>query len=656
MPTTDPPFLRRVASQDQFLEVVPREEANRRFHAHLTLAPLPAEHVPLSADLLGRVLAADVVAPLDVPQFDRSGVDGFAVRATDTSGATDHSPVTLRLNGEVLACGVAPVQEVLPGTATVIATGGMVPRGADAVVMVEHTDYREGPDGTPLVDIRKPASPGSFVAFAGSDIGRGEVVLRRGTVLTSRELGVLAALGLTRVGVVRRPRVAILSTGDELLAPGEPMRPGAVYDSNAAILAAAVAEAGGEPVPLGIARDRETEIAAKVEQGLEADMLVLSGGTSKGAGDISYRIIGGLGEPGIVVHGVAIKPGKPVALGVVRGKPVVLLPGFPTSAIFTFHEFVAPVIRALAGLKPAAADTVQATLPVRALSERGRAEYVMVSLVDTPAGLAAYPTAKGSGAVTSFAQADGFFCVPQGVEAVEAGTRVTVQRIGRDLEPASLSIIGSHCVGLDLLVGELAGQGIGVKLLNVGSMGGLAAARRGECDIAPIHLMDPRTGTYNTPFLAEGLTLARGYGRRQGIVFRKGDGRFEGRAAAEALAAALADPDCRMVNRNAGAGTRILLDRLLAGAKPPGYWAQAKSHNAVAAAVAQGRADWGMAIDTVAEPYGLGFLPVQPERYDFAIPADRLDRPSVRRFLDLLANASVRRRLTELGFDLTEDA
>lgn len=655
MPTADPPFLRRVASQDQFLEVVPREEATSRFHAHLTLAPLPAEHVPLSA-ALGRVLAADVVAPLDVPAFDRSGVDGFAVRAADTMGATDHSPVTLRLNREVLACGVAPVEEVRPGTATVIATGGMVPRGADAVVMVEQTDYREGPDGTPLVDIRKATAPGSFVAFAGSDIGRGETVLRRGTVLTSRELGVLAALGLTLVGVVRRPRVAILSTGDELLAPGEAMRPGAVHDSNAAILAAAVAEVGGEPVPLGIARDQEGEIAAKVEQGLDADMLVLSGGTSKGAGDISYRIIGGLGEPGIVVHGVAIKPGKPVALGVVRGKPVVLLPGFPTSAIFTFHEFVAPVVRALAGLKPAAADTVQATLPVRALSERGRAEYVMVSLVDTPSGLAAYPTAKGSGAVTSFAQADGFFCVPQGVEAVEAGTRVTVQRIGRDLEAASLSIIGSHCVGLDLLVGELAGQGIGVKLLNVGSMGGLAAARRGECDIAPIHLMDPKTGSHNTPFLADGLTLARGYGRRQGIVFRKGDGRFEGKAAAEALAAALADPDCRMVNRNAGAGTRILLDRLLAGAKPHGYWAQAKSHNAVAAAVAQGRADWGMAIDTVAGPYGLGFLPVQPERYDFAVPADRLDRPAVRRFLDLLADGDVRRRLTKLGFDLTEDS
>lgn len=652
MPTADPPFLRRVASQDQFLEVVAREEATRRFHAHLSLVPLPGEHVALSA-ALGRVLAADVVAPLDVPLFDRSGVDGFAVRAADTTGATDHGPVTLRLNPEVLACGVAPAGEVRPGTATVIATGGMLPRGADAVVMVEHTDYREGPDGTPLVDIRKAAAPGSFVAFAGSDIGRGETVLRRGTVLTSRELGVLAALGLTRVGVVRRPRVAILSTGDELLAPGEAMRPGAVYDSNAAILAAAVAEAGGEPVPLGIARDQEAEIAAKVGQGLDADMLVLSGGTSKGAGDISYRIIGGLGEPGIVVHGVAIKPGKPVALGVVRGKPVVLLPGFPTSAIFTFHEFVAPVIRAFAGLKAAAADTVEATLPVRALSERGRAEYVMVSLLDTPAGVAAYPTAKGSGAVTGFAQADGFFCVPQGVEAVEAGTRVTVQRIGRDLEPAALSIIGSHCVGLDLLVGELAGQGIGVKLLNVGSMGGLAAARRGECDIAPIHLMDPKTGSYNTPFLADGLTLARGYGRRQGIVFRKGDGRFEGKAAGEALAAALADPDCRMVNRNAGAGTRILLDRLLAGARPPGYWAQSKSHNAVAAAVAQGRADWGMAIDTVAKPYGLGFLPVQPERYDFVIPADRLARPAVRRFLDLLADGDVRRRLTDLGFDLT---
>lgn len=650
MSESDPgAFLRRAARQEQFLAVVDREEATRRFHAHLDLTPRP-ETVALDA-ALDRVLAADVRAGVDVPLFDRSGVDGFALRAADTATASDTAPVRLRLNPEVLACGVAPTGAVAAGTATVIATGGMVPRGADAVVMVEHTDLEEAADGLWL-HLRRAAAPGQFIASAGSDIGRGETVLRRGQRLTSREIGVLAAIGQAAVTVVRRPRVAILSTGDEIVAPGQPIRPGAVYDSNAAILAAAVREAGGEPVPLGIAGDDEAVLAARVRQGLDgADLLLLSGGTSKGAGDVSHRIIAGLGPPGILVHGVAIKPGKPVCLAVVEGKPLVLLPGFPTSAIFTFHEFVAPVIRALAGLPAAAAETVEAVLPLRLPSERGRTEYIMAGLVRTEAGLAAYPLAKGSGAVTGFAQADGFFAVPPQTEMVEAGTRVRVQLIGHDLKPADLVIIGSHCVGLDLLLGAL--PDLSVRLLAVGSMGGLAAARRGECDLAPVHLMDPQSGRYNVDFLAPGLALVRGYGRRQGLVFRPGDPRFAGPGredAAAAVRAALADPDCLMVNRNAGAGTRILLDRLLAGARPPGYWNQARSHNAVAAAVAQGRADWGMAIDTVARDYGLGFLPVQDEQYDFVVPQARRDRPAVQRFLSLLTEAGMRGRLAALGF------
>jgi len=640
-------FLRRAARQDQFLEVVPREEATRRFHAHLDLSPLPAETVPLDA-CLGRVLAGDVVAGVDVPGFDRSGVDGFALRAADTA----RSPAILRLNAEVLACGTPPALTVQPGTATVIATGGMLPRGADAVVMVEHTALVETPEG-PAVEIRKAASPGQFVAFAGSDIGRGETVLRRGQHLTSREIGVLAAIGLDRVPVVRRPRVAILSTGNEIVAPGRPLAPGKVYDSNAAILAAAVTEAGGDPVPLGSVPDEEEALSAALHRGLDgADMLVLSGGTSKGAGDLSHRMVADLGTPGILVHGVALKPGKPVCLAVVRGRPLVLLPGFPTSAIFTFHEFVAPVIRRLAGLGAEERDTVQAHLPVRVLSERGRTEFVMVSLVRTGQGLAAYPGGKGSGAVTSFAQADGFIAVPAQAERVEPGTPVTVQLIGRGARSPDLAVIGSHCAGLDLLVGELAERGLRVKLVAVGSMAGLAAASRGECDIAPIHLLDPASNRYNAPLLGPGLGLVRGYGRLQGVVFRPGDARFQGTDGPGLLERARHDPPGLMINRNAGSGTRILTDRLLAGARPPGYWSQAKSHNAVAVAVQQGRADWGIAIATVARLYGLGFLPLTDEQYDFAIPDAARDLPAVQAFLSVLADGRVRGRLTALGFRL----
>lgn len=641
-------FVARAARQEQFLEVVARDEAEARFRRHLDLTPKAAETVALGA-ALGRVLEADVVAGVDVPGFDRSSVDGFAVRAADTQGAGEDSPVVLRLNEEVLSAGRVPALTVAPGTATVIATGGMLPRGADAVVMVEHTEPRDEGDEL-LVEVRRPVVPGGFVAAAGSDIGRGETVLRRGQLLTSREIGVLAAIGRAEVPVVRRPRVAILSTGDEIVAPGQPICPGAVYDSNGAILAAAVEELGCEPVRLGIARDEEEMLSRLFEQGLECDALLLSGGTSKGAGDLSHRILSRLTDPGIVAHGVALKPGKPLCLAVTKGKPVVVLPGFPTSAMFTFHEFVAPVLRALAGLPPAAKEAVSATVPMRLGSERGRTEYVMVSLVRGSGGLAAYPLSKGSGAVTAFSAADGFIAIDPQAEALEAGTPVSVQRIGRDTAPADLIVIGSHCVGLDVLLGRLIGEGLVVKALNVGSMGGLAAARRGECDIAAIHLMDPKTGAYNRPFLTPALDLVPGYRRLQGIVFRKGDGRFEGRTAEEAGLAAARDADCILVNRNAGSGTRILTDRLLGDARPAGYWSQAKSHNAVAVAVAQGRADWGVAIESVATLYGLGFLPLQEEHYDFVIPKDRRDRPAVQRFLAALEDEGVRDRLRALGF------
>ncbi|WP_158047587.1 molybdopterin biosynthesis protein [Skermanella pratensis] len=647
--------LRAAARQEQFLEVVGRDEATARFHRHLTLAPVGSETVTLSG-ALNRVLARDVVAGVDVPGFDRSGVDGFALRSADTVGASEERPRVLTLNAEVLTPGRAPAVTVEPGTATLIATGGMVPRGADAVVMVEHTDVidegtADGADAAVRVEFHRAAAPGQFIAHAASDIARGETVLRAGQLLTSRELGVLAAIGRAEVEVCRRPRVAVLSTGDEIVTPGDPIAPGKVYDSNGAIVAAAVTELGGEAVPMGIRPDNEEALREAVDQGLSGcDMMILSGGTSKGAGDLCYRVISRFTDPGIVVHGVALKPGKPLCLAVTGGKPLVVLPGFPTSAIFTFHEFVAPVIRALAGLPPERGETIQATLPIRLTSERGRTEFSMVSLVRTDAGLAAYPLAKGSGAVTAFSHADGFVAIPQHEEAVEAGTDVSVRLIGRGVEPADLVVIGSHCVGLDHLLGLLQRRGVTVKVLNVGSMGGLTAARRGECDLAPVHLMDPATGRYNEPFLTEGLTLVPGYRRLQGVLFRPFDTRFEGRDAAEAMAQASADPGCLMINRNPGSGTRILADRVLAGARPAGYQAQAKSHNAVAAAVAQGRADWGVAIETVAADYGLGFLPLQPEHYDFVVPAGRLDRPAVQSFIGLLADPETRRWLEEKGF------
>jgi putative molybdopterin biosynthesis protein len=640
--------IRRAARQEQFLEVVSADEARARFARHVDLAPLSAETVKL-ADALGRVLAHDVTAPIDVPPFDRANVDGFALRSADTVGASDTAARRLSLNGEVIVCGHPPALEVAPETATTIATGGVVPRGADAVIMIEHTELcDEG--GAPAIDVRRAVAPGQFISYAGSDIARGEVVLRRKTPISSREVGMLAACGIAEVEVVRRPRVAVLSTGDELVPPGGALAPARVYDSNGAIIAAAVVEAGGEPVAFGAFPDDEAALERAMRAALaDCDLVVLSGGTSKGAGDLSHRIVSKLGPPGILVHGVALKPGKPLCLAVCDGKPLVVLPGFPTSAIFTFHAFVAPVIRARAGLPPEAARVIEADVPLRIGSELGRKEFVLVALVAGEAGPVAFPTAKGSGAVTSFSQADGFLEIDALASSLDAGTRARVTLIGQSAALPDLVIVGSHCVALDAVLGALADQGLSARTIAVGSQAGVTAAERGECDLAPVHLVDPASGVYNAHLLRPGLALVKGWQRMQGFVHRPEDARFTGRSADDSVKAALADKNCLMVNRNAGAGTRVLIDRLLNGAKPAGHSNQPRSHNAVAAAVAQGRADWGIAIETVAKLYGLGFIAIAPEDYDFLLVESRRDRPAVAAFLAALREESVRARIQALG-------
>jgi len=367
------PKIRDSIDQDQFLTILSREEALERFGTALFPRHLPDEQCKL-ADALGRALAQDVTASVDAPPFDRSNVDGFAVRSADLAFATEGTPVRLMLNDEVIACGVAPTRPVLWGTATAIATGGPLPRGADSVVMIEHTQR----SGVREIDVRRATSPGQFVSYAGSDIARGETLLRAGTIIGSREIGMLSACGIAEIPVVRRPRVAVISTGDELVPPGEPLRPAAIYDTNGAVVTAAIDENGGNAVFLGAVPDNEEQLEAAMRKALEeTDMLVFSGGTSKGAGDVSHSIIAKLGQPGIIAHGVSLKPGKPLCLAVCDGKALVILPGFPTSAMFTFHDTVVPVLRRMAGLPPRSDAKVTAKVPVRIASELGRTEFVM---------------------------------------------------------------------------------------------------------------------------------------------------------------------------------------------------------------------------------------------------------------------------------------
>ena len=634
--------------QDQFLHVVDRDEAMRRFLGALgELCPRVTEQVPLDR-ALGRVLAEDIASPVDVPGFDRSNVDGWAVRAADTFGATEHTPRRLRRLAEVVVMGALPAGTVSPGAAMAIPTGGVVPRGADAVVMVEHT-REEGED----LLVTRAVTPGRMVTYAGTDIASGEIVLRARDALTSRETGVLAAVGLAFAPVFARPRVAILSTGDEIIAPGAPMAAGQIYDSNGVILADAVREQGGEPVPMGIIPDDPAQLRDAVTRALAAaDLVLLSGGTSKGPGDLNVRALEeALGPPGIVAHGVALKPGKPLCLAVSDGKAVVVLPGFPTSAIFTFHEFVAPVIRALAGRDERETARVTARLPFKITSEMGRTEYLLVRLTEDARGATvAYPIGKGSGSVTTWSQADGYVVIPRQIELVDEGEEVTVLALsGERARRVDLTIIGSHCVGLDVILAHLRARGVTGRIIAVGSQAGLDAVRRGECDLAGAHLFDTTSGLYNEPFVTPGVLLERGYGRLQGVLFRRGDPRFEGRLAAEAVRDAARAPGVVMVNRNRGSGTRALYDRLLGDARPAGHGVEASSHHAIAAAVAQGRADFGIAIDIVARDRGLGFLPIAEERFDFFVAAARRERTAVAAFFDELGRADTRAALRARG-------
>lgn len=633
-----------IREQEQFLDVVDRDEAERRWVN--AIFPYQSEiETVLVRDALGRVLAEDIISDVDVPGFDRSNMDGYAVISKETYHASEDSPRFLKIRHDEIRPGRSPDQELLPGFAVAIATGGMIPRGADAVMMVEQTLLL----GDQL-KLTRPVAPGAHISYAGTDIARGETTILSGTRLTARETGLLAAIGRLHVPVIRRPRVAIISTGDEIISPGTPYTEAMVYDANARLIADSVREAGGIAIELGIIRDEFELLQTALQQALkQADLVILSGGTSKGGGDLSYRALAVM-QPGILVHGVALKPGKPICLGASGRKPVVILPGFPTSAIFTFHEFVAPVIRRMAGIAEEAKNEIAAEMASRVNSERGRTEYLLVGLMPNGTGYSAYPMGKGSGSVTTFSRADGFVVIPKHQEYLEKMERVNVIPLSREMQPADLVVIGSHCIGLDYLLSELSRLGVRSKSLWVGSQGGIDAASRGECDIAGTHLLDPVTDQYNVASLNQNLTMLHGYGRMQGFVYRPTDDRFDELSAEMAIEKAIGTTNCRMVSRNRGSGTRVIIDKMLKNRKPPGCNVEVRSHHAVATSVMQSRADWGVTIEPVARLYGLKFFPLRLEHYDFVVPNDRKHSTVMVEFQQLLATESIQMKLQAMGF------
>jgi putative molybdopterin biosynthesis protein len=649
-------------TQKVFRELVSVEEAKRLLRERFEPRPLGVESITLES-AVGRVLGEDVIAEVDVPPFDRASMDGYAIRAEDSFGAEEDRPVTLKVVGKVMA-GEASNITVNVGEAVEISTGAPMPKGANAVVMVEYTSFRGG------LKVYRSVVPGENIMASGADIMAGELVLRRGDSLTPRETGVLAAIGRRSVKVYLRPRVAIMSTGNEIVRPGEPLEFGKIYDINGRALADSVAENGGEPIFLGIVGDREEEIRAKVREALAvSDMVLTSGGTSAGVGDLLYRIIDDLGPPGILVHGIAVRPGKPAIIGMAQGKPVFGLPGYPTSALMIFNVFVRPVLREMAGL-PSEVESrlVEAVTAERIFSSGGRREYMSVNLVQMDTGgYIIYPVPGGSGAITTLAEADGFIEIPEGRVYLDEGEKVSVELFSQRLKPADLMIIGSNCVGIDVILSLMRERHrpYRFKVISTGSSGGLVAIRRGEADIAGTHLLDAETGVYNTPFLrrfeiADKAILVRGYNREQGLVVARGNPK--GIKGIDDLTR----PDVSIINRNPGSGTRILLDMKLTELakergvpfetlvkKIQGYTFESKSHSAVAVSVLQGRADVGLAIRAVAETYSLDFIPVAQEHYDFLIRKERLEKPSVQAFLEVLRSKEFREVLPKRAIGLT---
>ncbi len=623
------------------------EDAVRLVVEHFNIHVLDAEEVPLE-NAVGRVLAEDVVALVDVPPFDRATMDGYAVRSLDLMNASEVSPVELKVIGRVEA-GEWPQVEVSEGTCVEIATGAPLPAGADAVVMVEYTKQIDD-----RVLVYRQVAPGENVAHAGSDIAKGEIFLRKCTYLTAREIGLLAACGYRKVKVIRRPRVAVISTGNELQEPGSALPLGKVYDVNSYMLHAACLELGCESTILARVPDDERQLEEAILQALEKkfDIVLISGGTSAGISDITYRVLDRLGK--LLLHGLLVRPGKPTVVADVNGVPVIGLPGYPNSALMIFRLLVEPIIRKMLCLSEEEC-TVEAVLTSRVFSARGRRALVPVMLVKRGDTVLAFPLTAPSGSLSPLANADGILEVPENVDFLDAGQRVKIRLLGKE-KSADLVVIGSHDIMLDRLLSELNELGIRIRQINVGSLSGIRAVMSNVADVAGTHLIDEETLQYNIPILEKlqvrNAVLVRGYLREQGIIVQKGNPKNI-KSIEDFLR-----PDVIIVNRNKGAGTRALLDLHLKKLAEKlgksfeeitrsikGYTNEVKTHTAVAAAVAQGRADAGLGIRIAAELYNLDFIPIGWEEYDLLIRVDSLDTRPVKLLLEKLRSPEFKERL-----------
>jgi putative molybdopterin biosynthesis protein len=624
-----------------FISDVPAAEALAAWRAACEAAGCPArtavEEVAV-ADAVGRVTAEAVWAALSSPAYDAAAMDGIAVRAGDTAGASETTPVLLE-------------------HFVLVDTGDAIPDGLDAVVMREHV-HRVG--GT--AELRAAATPYQHVRTIGEDVAATELLLPEAQRLGPVEAAAAAAAGLERLRVRARPVVTVIPTGDEVRPVGTAVGPGEVLDTNSLMLAAQAREAGCLAETTAIEPDDPDKIAAAVRAAaVRSDLVIVVAGSSAGRDDYTAAVVERLGT--LAVHGVAVKPGHPVVLGAVDATPVIGAPGFPVSAALTFEIFALPLLAALQGLAPRERPRVRARLSRKLASTMGMDDWVRVRLGRVGGRLVAAPLSRGAGMLTSLVRADGLLVVPAALEGHHAGAEVEVALL-RELGAVEGTIVavGSHDLVLDLAASELRAADPHVTLAstNVGSLGGLVALRDGLCHIAGSHLLDPDTSTYTLPWVERVLgdrpvAVVRLVHREQGLIVAAGNPL--GLRGIEDLVR----PGLRYVNRQRGAGTRVLLDHELGrrGIAPEavgGYAREEHTHLAVAAAVAAGRADCGLGVLAAARAFGLGFVPVTREPYDLVMAAETVDDPVLAPLWELLSSRAFLERVEALGGYSTEES
>ncbi len=632
-------------SRNIYLEDIPLDEARSRLEMALREAgrwePLPGE-VVLLTEAFGRVTAEPVWARLSSPHYHAAAMDGFAVEARDTLNATETRPLTLKVNQRAYA----------------VNTGDPLPPDTNAVIMIENVQQ---PTEDEIV-IYAPVAPWQHVRMMGEDMVATELVLPSNHKIRPVDIGAIAGCGHHSVSVRRQPTAIIIPTGSELVQAGQVPKPGQIIEYNSLVLRAQVIEAGGKVSVMPITPDNQEQLRAALEQALheKPDIILVLSGSSAGSRDFTALMIREMGE--LLVHGVAVRPGHPVIIGMIEQTPVIGIPGYPVSAALTGELFVQPLLAHWCGLPAidSARPRVGATMTRKLLSPIGDDDFVRVTVAQVGDQLLATPLSRGAGVITSLVRADGLAHVPRFSEGVDMGQPVEVM-LYRPLEAIRRTILamGSHDPMLDLLGQHLALSFPGDHLAsaNVGSMGGLVALRRKEAHLAGIHLLDEQTGDYNISYVQqhlrnEPLQLVTFAGREQGLIVAKGNAKN---------VQSLDDlPRVRYVNRQRGAGTRLLLDyelkrRGIAASDVAGYDHEEYTHLAVAAAVASGIADCGLGVRSAAIALDLDFVPVGWERYDLVIPAAHLNHPGVQHLLETLRSDSFRQALAaQPGYDTRE--